>query len=260
MTMLARRELPSRFREWNEKWGAPFGHGRADARALPGNRDPATLLSEFGPFALQPCTTTRMYEYPWVYHQLSGGAIGSVVEVGGGLSGLQFVLSAEGAHVLNVDPGGAGYTVESAALEAANALFRTNVDLRPTTLAGAQIADSSVDAVISVSTLEHLDPVEVESVLLEARRILRPGGRLVLTVDLFLNLAPFTDRVVNQFGRNLPVWRLLHEAGYRVERGRPEELLGGPGFDHRAVLADLEDYLIGDTYPVLAQLVVATSP
>jgi SAM-dependent methyltransferase len=45
-------------------------------------------------------------------------------------------------------------------------------------------ADSSFDAVVSNSTLDHFDgPAPVASSLAEIRRVLRPGGALVVTMD-----------------------------------------------------------------------------
>ena len=44
--------------------------------------------------------------------------------------------------------------------------------------------DGEFDAVVSSSTLDHLDTVdEIAVALRELRRILRPGGELVVTLD-----------------------------------------------------------------------------
>jgi SAM-dependent methyltransferase len=46
------------------------------------------------------------------------------------------------------------------------------------------LADCSFDAVVSNSTLDHFeDPAPVASALAEIRRVLRPGGSLVVTMD-----------------------------------------------------------------------------
>jgi len=42
--------------------------------------------------------------------------------------------------------------------------------------------------------------------------VLKPGGRLVLTIDLFLNLKPFTSRTSNQFGVNVSIGELMIDA------------------------------------------------
>jgi SAM-dependent methyltransferase len=45
-----------------------------------------------------------------------------------------------------------------------------------------EISDGSVDAVIAVSALEHNDPDQLEVVVAELMRVLKPGGRLVATL------------------------------------------------------------------------------
>lgn len=44
------------------------------------------------------------------------------------------------------------------------------------------LRDSSFDAIVSVSSLEHNDPSDLEHVVSELLRVLRPGGRLVATL------------------------------------------------------------------------------
>ncbi len=46
-----------------------------------------------------------------------------------------------------------------------------------------ELADNSVDAVVSVSALEHNPPEETSKCMSELRRILRPGGAMYLTVS-----------------------------------------------------------------------------
>lgn len=46
-----------------------------------------------------------------------------------------------------------------------------------------KIRDSSIDAVVSVSALEHNSPNETESIMLELDRILKPGGSFYITVS-----------------------------------------------------------------------------
>jgi SAM-dependent methyltransferase len=249
---------------WNASWGAPFGSGRghlaAHARELDRRVDPEVLLRRHGPFVLQPSSSTRRYEYPWAYAELSRPDVRQVVEVGGGLSGLQFVLSHDGREVINVDPGGAGFSVDAQLLSMANKVLGTSVELRRCTLGEAGIVDQSADVVLCLSTLEHLDLDEVGEVLAETRRILRPGGRFVLSMDLFLNITPFAPNTSNIFGTNHQIWALLEEHGFDVTGGVPDEVLGSPQFDARTVLGRLDEFLIADSYPALAQLVVAGPP
>lgn len=260
--MLARARLPQAFVDWNASWGAPFGFGRNDlaahARGLDRRVNPEGLLRRHGPFVLQPSSSTRRYEYPWAYAELSRPDVRQVVEVGGGLSGLQFVLSHDGREVINVDPGRAGFSLDAQLVPLANEVLATSVELRQCTLRDAGIIDGSADAVLCLSTLEHLDLDDVAEVLAETRRILRPGGRLVLSVDLFLNVTPFATNASNVFGMNHPVWALLDEHGFGVTEGVPDEVLGSPTFEAGMILGQLDELLIADSYPALAQLLVAS--
>jgi SAM-dependent methyltransferase len=77
--------------------------------------------------------------------------------------------------------------------------------------------DASFDSCLSTEVLEHVpDPV---SVAREIRRILRPGGRVLLTVPFAgeLHQTPYDFRRYTIFG----IRRVLEEAGFEVERVRP---------------------------------------
>jgi SAM-dependent methyltransferase len=72
------------------------------------------------------------------------------------------------------------------------------------------IEDSAADVVLSTETMEHV--FDSRAFLLEARRILRPGGRLIVTV-------PFAARyhyIPNDYWRFTPASldRLLRESGF----------------------------------------------
>ena len=121
--MLARRDLPAEYEAWNIAWGAPWGH-RALANPFVGDRHekvveflerlPAKVRTPVlqspqmdrvrGPFAFQSNTSTRGYEYPWAFHQVQGLGPCRILEIGGALSGFQFVLAKSGYDVHNVDP------------------------------------------------------------------------------------------------------------------------------------------------------------
>src|SRR6187551_2265625 len=99
--MIARRELPEQYRQWNRKYGAPFGNWPA-WRSSPFAKAPLWLSSRLlGPFSTQTNNTFRAFEYPWAYHAASLEPGQRVLEIGGGLSGFQFVLSRMGCHVVN---------------------------------------------------------------------------------------------------------------------------------------------------------------
>lgn len=258
--MIARRALPAGFLAWNRRWGAPEGlpRGRRLRRRVPRLVERVPRL--IGPFGFQPNNSTRLWEYPWA-HEAVGPRPGQVVvDVGGGLGGLQFVLAREGASVTNVDPGleasGVGWPVTADRIGRLNRAFGTDVRLRSTTLPGAELPAESVDTVVSVSTVEHIPPPELPGLFDEILRVLRPGGRFVATVDLFLDLRPFTTRDENRWGTNIDLGGLLEPLDADLVVGRTDELAGYDRFDPERILAGLSEYLIGSAYPALAQCFV----
>jgi 2-polyprenyl-3-methyl-5-hydroxy-6-metoxy-1,4-benzoquinol methylase len=270
--MLARRQLPPEFENWNRKWGVPYGlHPTAtsvinllpaSARARVYRR--STVKRARGPFAFQPNSSTRSYEYPWTHHQLAGLGTSRILDIGGALSGLQFVLAKDGNEVHNVDPfvdyGSGEYDVDPVSEHTAlNELFGTKVTLHRSTLTDARI-DGSFDAVCCVSTIEHLTPADVEATLARVRQLLKPGGLLVVTLDLFLNLEPFCERTRNEWGTNMSAAWLQEVTGFELVVGDSEELYGYEKFSTDYVLSHLEDYAINVYYPQLAQLMTLKAP
>ena len=165
--MLARRSLPAEYRAWNHRWGAPFGRAAGLRELAP---DPLRkVTTRFprigGPFAVQSNNDTREVEYPWAFHATPVTNGISVVEIGGGLSGFQFVLAKSGARVINVDPGekatGVGFYCTPASIARLNRAFRTDVQLVNTTLDQAGLADESIDTIYSISTIEHIPESEL---------------------------------------------------------------------------------------------------
>jgi SAM-dependent methyltransferase len=256
--MIAPRKLPGEYRAWNDKWGSPFGHSE---RLVWLKRFPGLEARFRGPFAYQPNNTTRRFEFPWAYFEATRrGRSLDVVEVGGGLSGLQFVLASEGHRVVNVDPGleaaGKGWDLNRRQHQHLCEVFHAPVELRPTTLGEAGIADASADVLVCLSALEHFAEKDLREFAEHASRVLKPDGVAVITVDLFLDLDPFTGRAANVYGRNIDIMELLRSSGLRLCDGRPSELCGSHEFRGEEVLANLPNYMVGEFFPALAQCFV----
>jgi Methyltransferase domain len=256
--MIAPRALPPAFQEWNRKWHAPFGRRHRFARALGRTYQ--------GPFAFQANNGTRVYEYPWAYsvinaHRATHGRPLTIIELGGSLAGLQWVLAREGHRVINIDPGlnarGVGWDVTPERHQALSRAFGAPVELQPVTLAAANVSDATADVLLAISTLEHFAPADLAEFAAHAARIVRPDGIVVLTVDLFLDLEPFSPIQSHQYGTNVDVCRLLADAGLELVAGERSELNGYPEFTPEHVMAGLSSYLIGEPYPALAQCLVA---
>jgi SAM-dependent methyltransferase len=257
--VLAPRVIPHAYLRWNRRHGAPRGR---PGRRLDGLAPAGAWTRWRGPFAWQGNNGTRAWEYPWAFHQTAArGRAVRIVEVGGGLSGLQWVLARAGHRVINIDPGpsarGLGWELDQARHARLSRAFGAPVELRTTTLSGADLPDSSVDVLLAVSALEHFAPEDIDDLAAHARRVLAPGGIAVLTVDLFLDVEPFTSAPFNGYGRNVDIRAFLDDAGLVLAHGDRAELRGFPQFSADAIQCRLSRYLVGD-YPALAQCIVAT--
>jgi 2-polyprenyl-3-methyl-5-hydroxy-6-metoxy-1,4-benzoquinol methylase len=281
--MLARRQLPAEFEAWCVAWGAPWGRhavasprnsGRSEKLVERVSRLPEKVRTPVlrsagmnrarGPFAFQPNTSTRGYEYPWAFFQVQGLGPSRILEIGGALSGLQFVLAKSGHEVHNVDPffdyGSGLYDVDPIAEHAAlNRSFGTHVTLHRSTLPETNLT-GQFSAVLCISTIEHLSEQDIASTLTAAKKVLAPGGLLVLTVDLFLNLVPFCDRKTNQWGTNASIAWIEELIGYEMVVGDRSELYGYPEFSVPSILSRLEEFAISTQYPQMAQLITFRAP
>lgn len=265
--MLAKAQLSDEFHTWNQRWGSPLGRFRVLRLLLnniEGLKKSSLIQRVQGPFGFQINSSTRAHEFPWTYFELSKGNRVTLLEIGGALSGLQFVLARDGHEVHNVDPffdyGLGAYEIDPVREHAAlNRTFGTDVVLHKTTLPGAALG-RHFDAVYCVSTIEHMGLADIEATLRSAKDVLVPGGLLVLTVDLFLDVVPFTQEITNRWGSNVSIAWMQELLGFEMVAGDRSELYGYPEFSSRKVLENLPAYAINSGYPQLAQLVCFRSP
>ncbi|GAB2953725.1 class I SAM-dependent methyltransferase [Nonomuraea fastidiosa] len=270
--MIGRSPLPPEYAEWNARWGAPYGRPAAQEWEV---ADRLRCLDEidpdaFGPFAFQLTSDTRVFEYPWAYHALRPEPGMRVLDIGAGLSGLQFVLAMQGCSVTNVDP--SAKNGEWGALSAAmwgltpenhrriGDAFGVEVRLIPETVQDAGLPPESFDRVLCLSVLEHLDQAEARAVLESAAALLAPGGLVLLTVDLFFDVRPFGVLPANSYGSNLDIYACVRDLGLELVQGEPRELLGFPQYDVSHVVSLVPDLLISPRYPCASQALVLTKP
>lgn len=255
--MLAPRSLPVEYKQWNEKWGAPFG-SPGFGWPLRGTRFD---VRRRGPFAWQDNNSTREYEYPWAYEQVAKHGSGlTVVDIGGSLGGMQFVLASEGHRVITVDPGlkasGLGWDVDLGTHGWLSKRMGVSVEIVPETLAKANLPSGIADVVLCISSLEHFSQEDVATTAAAIPRIMKASSLAVLTVDCFLDLQPFTRQARNRWGSNISIHDFLKQSGLALHTGKPEELVGFPEFSSERILCNLSEYYVGAT-PCLAQCFTA---
>jgi SAM-dependent methyltransferase len=115
------------------------------------------------------------------------------------------------------------------------------------------LRDGSVDVVANLQVIEHL--WDQEGFLAECRRVLRPGGTLIVTTPNRLTFSPGQDKPLNPFHtRELAPSELdemLREAGFRVDElaglrhGRRLDSL----LDGQIIEAQVEVALSGAPWP-----------
>lgn len=230
--------LPIKFLRWNQKWGAPF-----DCM-----------------FAYQGNNVTRYYEYPWAFHAIKLKRGMRVLDFGGGLCGFQFVLSKCGLVTHNVDPGleskGIGWSVNERSIRRLNKKFGTSVKLYNNFIEKANLPSNYYDVIYSISVFEHLTKNELLEAMKHIKRVLKPGGYLVMTVDLFPNVYPFTKKKTNRWGRNVSIKKLIETSGLKIIKGDKKELYGFREFNKDNILENLQKYFIGSNYPTLIQTII----
>lgn len=230
--------LHNKYLRWNQKWKAPFG----------------------GMFSYQMNNVTRYYEYPWAFYAVKLSKGMHVLDFGGGLCGFQFVLSKSGINVHNVDPGlgskGIGWPVNEKSIKRLNRKFGTNVKLHNCFIEEAHLPSNHFNVVYSISVFEHLTSSELKQAMKHVSRILKPGGSLVMSVDLFPNVFPFTKKRKNRWGKNVSIKKLKEMSGLKMVYGDKSELYGFKEFNKDKILEDLEKYFIGGNYPALIQTII----
>jgi len=91
--------------------------------------------------------------------------------------------------------------------------------------------DSIFDVVTSVELIEHISPDDASQLLAECRRVLRPGGKLVITTPNYQCFWPMIEALLN---RLTPVsYEDQHIARYKPATLR--KLLKSSGFDSVSV-------------------------
>lgn len=121
---------------------------------------------------------SKRWEYPWALERAGVRKGERVLDAGCGGSVFPLYLAARGCRVsacdLCVPPG-------------LDLLHGLKVGYVSADLGRLPFGTGSFDAVFCISVIEHLSPDGISFALAELRRVLRPGGRLLLTTDYCRN-------------------------------------------------------------------------
>jgi SAM-dependent methyltransferase len=128
------------------------------------------LMQEFPGLHLHP---SKQWEYPWALENAALEPASHVLDAGCGESIFPAYLVRRGHHVCACDIKLDWRTVDAVA---AGYVEANLLDL--------PFEDGQFDAVFCISVIEHLRRDQMSDVLWELNRVLRPGGRLLLTTDL----------------------------------------------------------------------------
>ncbi|MGD8313725.1 MAG: methyltransferase domain-containing protein [Syntrophobacterales bacterium] len=128
----------------------------------------------------QYTTYSRVWEYPWLWSKLESlkGQGLRVLDLGSERSPIQWFLATQGFRVIVSDINAQHWRVwRRASKKLGLSLSRRIIDAQNVDLPAA-----SVDIYLSVSVIEHVE--DKVKAMMEAARVLRPGGLLIMTFDI----------------------------------------------------------------------------
>lgn len=148
---------------------------------------------------------SKRWEYPWALERADLAPGSRVLDAGSGASILPVYLARRGHRVAAADVA-VGKRLGTASGAA--------VDYVAGDLVALPFRDEAFDVVFCISVVEHLPGGRIPRALLELRRVLRPGGRMLLTTDFYRD----ADAEIWYEGpdRRFPVdWGVFDEARLR---------------------------------------------
>jgi SAM-dependent methyltransferase len=168
-------------------------------------------------YALMDAAEHHLWWYRALHARLIdalGTVEGRVLDAGCGTGGLLATLRARRPRLTLVGLEWSAFAAARASAKSAAMIARGSVNAMP-------FADASFDAAIAADVLCHA-AVDPDRALGELRRVLRPGGRLVINLPAYQWLLSAHDRRVHNARRHTArqTVRLLREAGFTQVRAR----------------------------------------
>ena len=215
--------MTSRSESAEVEGGAPGDRRMGDAIAIPGDYQHRALTE--GPAVQRAWHEAKLALVDWFFELRAGER---VLDVGSGSGVFADRLARAGCRVVGVD-------ANPAAVEYATATFaRDGLEFLHGYLDELELPPQSFDRATSIEVIEHAHMPQVLELLGDLRRILKPGGRLLVTTPNYRGVWPAiewladrlastahmdADQHVNRFHRRKLV-TALEESGFAVERVR----------------------------------------
>jgi SAM-dependent methyltransferase len=190
-------------------------------------------------YALMDAAEARMWWYRALHTRLVAalhGIHGTVLDAGCGTGGLLAVLRTRRPDLAMVGIEWSPQAACRAASKSGGAIVRGTVNAMP-------FGDASFSAVITADVLCH-GAVDPAAALAELKRVLRPGGRLIVNLPAYRWLLSAHDRRVHNVRRYTSgqTMRLLQHSGFAQIRARYwNGLLLPLMIAHRKLLAGPDD-------------------
>lgn len=151
---------------------------------------------------------SRRFEYPWVNSNLQPFSPNDIVlDAGPGNTALQFLIAkqVEELHSLDIHEPYVEWVAKICEEKHYDNVFPECGDILH-----APYADNYFDKVICISVLEHLPKDQIESAIDELIRVVKPGGKIALTMDI--SLTPTDHQMdLNDFRGLVSQWFTIPE-------------------------------------------------
>ena len=129
----------------------------------------------------------RLWEYPFAFYSAEFKRGMKVLDVGCGMNPFTIFLKKQGINVLGADPDqfnkGVKYKCHGVSQEF---MAKTGLTIVEAGMEALPFASNTFDRVICISVVEHVDREIAEKGMHEMARVLKPKGRLILTLDVNL--------------------------------------------------------------------------
>ncbi len=191
---------------------------------------------------------SKRWEYPWALDRAALAPSSTVLDAGCGASVFPWYLARHGYRVTACDT-----KLQSHEIAGARKPARIRADITD-----LPAASQTYDAVFCISVIEHLPREQMSRALTEMRRVLTPGGKLLLTTDYYRDAGEriwyvgpgdsfavewnvFDERLLREIILTAPGFSILGDIDLRVDwKKTSEQMRRYHGYPYTSVGIALE--------------------